>query len=304
MSIDSQDDFSDLSVTPNGIDSSQQFRVITTDLKKTFQCLFPDCNKTFNFLSEIRRHLIIHYDTRPYKCTFPGCIKTFKRADALTNHAKTHTKTTPFKCPECPSKFTTKSAMKYHVLRHFPDGEFVCPYPDCKKTFSTLSQLKKHQRTFLFHKTSDLNVPEERNDFSSDGQIYYLKEINLNQNHDFIPENAFCSQGISKFSPQNDFPPVNTFDISNQYLKSANEIYHPAKPENNNLLPDPQSPLLTMLGMVMEENRNLKKNLETAFTSLEYYKTKQQDEIDSFFKSGPQINKTYDPQIDQGLNNL
>jgi len=97
---------------------------------------------------------------------------------------------------------------------------------------------------------------------------------------------------------------VNTFDISNQYLQEANEIYHPAKPENNNLLPDPQSPLLTMLGMVMEENRNLKKNLETAFTSLEYYKTKQHEDIDSFFQPGPQINRTHDSQADQGMNRL
>ena len=82
---------------------------------KTFECLHPDCGKTFRRRYNIRSHIQTHLEDRPYFCDFEGCHKAFVRNHDLIRHKKTHAE----KCYVCPcgKKFVREDALLVHRSR-------------------------------------------------------------------------------------------------------------------------------------------------------------------------------------------
>lgn len=139
--------------TKEEADYSQCYEEFILDDRKSYRCTVADCGKIFRFKSEMQRHNVIHFNSRPYKCSHPGCKKTFKRADALDHHVRVHSSATPFDCDfeGCGQSFTTKAALKYHVLKHNKDKPYKCTFQGCDKSFLTLSQLKQHEKAYNCH---------------------------------------------------------------------------------------------------------------------------------------------------------
>lgn len=127
--------------------------VTAPDGKKFCQCTVPGCGKVFRFKSEISRHIVVHFPSRPYHCQIKGCNKTFKRNDALENHMRIHTQSLSFVCDftGCSHKFSTKERLKYHCMKHNLEQQYKCTFAKCNKSFLTISQLKQHQRAFTSH---------------------------------------------------------------------------------------------------------------------------------------------------------
>mmetsp|Transcript_102007 Transcript_102007/g.141834 ORF Transcript_102007/g.141834 Transcript_102007/m.141834 type:complete len:163 (+) Transcript_102007:214-702(+) len=83
-------------------------------------CTHPGCGKSYNYKSDLEKHMITHSDAKPFACTFPGCDKRYKRSDALKNHYRLHTDEKPFLCtvPGCEQRFRSRCCMDYHLKKH------------------------------------------------------------------------------------------------------------------------------------------------------------------------------------------
>ncbi|XP_075158995.1 uncharacterized protein LOC142232164 [Haematobia irritans] len=98
------------------------------------------CDKTFQYYSLYRNHMIKHSNVTPYKCQF--CQKGFKSKQALRYHMKTHTKEKEFQCPLCPTTYATSSLFMAHVLSHESDSCFPCMV--CAKVLTTEREREQH----------------------------------------------------------------------------------------------------------------------------------------------------------------
>jgi len=278
--------------------------------KKIFNCLIPDCGKTFRFKSEIKRHLTIHSAERVHSCTFPGCDKTFKRADALKNHARIHNTTTPFICPvpECSAEFSTKSTLRYHLFKHSAEKIFKCDYPGCDKAFITYAQLKQHSKAFNYHqRISELNSQKRLSSLIEDDDleiedmsVKFQKKEDLELFKSFEQE-KFASQdnksetisNLGDISSNNEFA-SKCVDWDSIYKSNEEKQVEvstapvevlPKNPENNM-----QETLMAMVNFMMSENQELKKKLKQASDLLKEKqevkaKTTEPTSIDSFFSS-------------------
>jgi len=65
--------------------------------RKRYAC--DECGKKFSTRTLVRRHKMIHSDTRPHPCHL--CPKRFRQREHLTKHIRIHTGERPFKCPHC-----------------------------------------------------------------------------------------------------------------------------------------------------------------------------------------------------------
>lgn len=110
--------FSDISGGDNLIeDDSVPEDCVMED--RTYRCNQPGCNKVFQNVTSLRRHMKSHAGAKPFRCTFDGCDKTFARRSDLVTHQRTHTGERPY----------------------------ACNFPDCNKTFTTCSNLRRHEKT-------------------------------------------------------------------------------------------------------------------------------------------------------------
>uniref|UniRef100_A0A8K9WTI1 C2H2-type domain-containing protein n=1 Tax=Oncorhynchus mykiss TaxID=8022 RepID=A0A8K9WTI1_ONCMY len=140
--------------------------------KKGGDCLY--CDKSFSEPGELKIHMEVHSQERPYLC--PDCGKQFKQLWVLKNHQLKHTeKISPQErhhyCSDCGKSFTRrhslrrhqqethtdekpyhcsncdKSFFERHTRIHTASGKkpFLCT--DCGDGFTTLRRLEEHQRT-------------------------------------------------------------------------------------------------------------------------------------------------------------
>ncbi|XP_065199306.1 zinc finger protein 629-like [Sycon ciliatum] len=78
----------------------------------------PECNKSFSYPSEFKRHISVHTGERPYPCR--ECGKTFKMKYYLNIHRRTHTGYKPYMCtiPGCEQAFSQSGHRNRHVRTH------------------------------------------------------------------------------------------------------------------------------------------------------------------------------------------
>merc|ERR1712088_1144206 len=76
----------------------------------------PICNKDCSNFPNLRSHLQVHNNIRPYACTF--CEAKFARVSHLNRHIRTHTGERPFACERCGKSFARQDKLKLHMDRH------------------------------------------------------------------------------------------------------------------------------------------------------------------------------------------
>ncbi|KAK9761250.1 hypothetical protein K7432_013976 [Basidiobolus ranarum] len=79
-----------------------------------YPCIYPNCQKFFTSLSNLRLHSRIHSSDRPFKCNI--CLKFFLRNHDLRRHEKIHLGLKPYPCSRCGRCFGRSDAMKRHML--------------------------------------------------------------------------------------------------------------------------------------------------------------------------------------------
>ncbi len=296
---------------------SKRYEEVTVDGQKKYMCSFPDCQKTFKFESEMKRHLAIHSCDRPYTCTFPDCGKTFKRADALSNHFRIHSGKTPYDCPihGCNSQFNTKSALRYHLLKHKGEKSFKCSYPGCEKTFLTQAQLKQHEKASYYHQKIEASCsgknPSLMSGMSSYGSDEFASTIESREtplyehNEEYTAEPQFEAfpykyEELMKHNENETACSIhtNTIDYLNCLYGNTEykneEITTPGTPDMsiNVQYPGPtmEDTLKGMISFMSEESEQLKKKFKTSTelyysNAIETAQLKSQIDVDAFFKN-------------------
>ncbi|CAG9807579.1 unnamed protein product [Chironomus riparius] len=103
------------------------------------------CNKEFNTNTLMRKHIKwIHEDGSKTRC--PDCDKEIS-ALCLKKHLLRDPEALDqkFTCSECLKEFTNKRCLTYHQTTH-QGRSFICEYPDCGKSYTSLNQLHSHQK--------------------------------------------------------------------------------------------------------------------------------------------------------------
>ncbi|XP_023291380.2 gastrula zinc finger protein xFG20-1-like [Lucilia cuprina] len=101
------------------------------------------CDKTFQYYSLYRNHMIKHSNITPYKCQY--CSKAFKSKQAIRYHMNTHTKEVQYTCPLCPMTYGTENQFITHVLNHESDTCFPCMV--CAKILKSDQERDEHLST-------------------------------------------------------------------------------------------------------------------------------------------------------------
>ena len=109
-------------------------------------CPYKDCTYTAKYKSIIKKHILIHTDSKPFKCDIIGCNFRTKTKDNLKAHKLVHTDSKPFKCDiiGCNYASKTKGDLKKHKLIH-TDDSFICGVNGCNFKTKTRILLKQHK---------------------------------------------------------------------------------------------------------------------------------------------------------------
>jgi hypothetical protein len=74
------------------------------------------CNKQFDFMTHLQRHILVHTGEKPYKCDV--CDYSCNHKGNLKTHALLHTGSRPHQCHLCLRSFTQRSHLKSHLQTH------------------------------------------------------------------------------------------------------------------------------------------------------------------------------------------
>lgn len=98
------------------------------------------CSKVFAYGNDLRKHLRIHSDERPFPC--PECGQRFRQAGCLKNHiASQHGGAASFSCHYCAKTFPIKERLRLHMRIHSGEKPYKCA--KCARSFSRGGQVGK-----------------------------------------------------------------------------------------------------------------------------------------------------------------
>jgi len=183
------------------------YQETNTNGKKAFQCLAPNCQKTFRFKSDMERHIIIHSSQKNFVCTFPKCGKSFKRPDALKNHMQAHAENNIFICPmpDCNAQFHKKNILQYHLAKHQILQNFISN--EGQENSRPFKRVRQWEKEWCAQQKATAVVKENQNfssiDSDNETEISSIYSEELAQTKIFIGENGFVknqSVPLSEFS--------------------------------------------------------------------------------------------------------
>merc|ERR1712083_660787 len=100
---------------------------------------------------KLKRHFIVHTETRTFTCTERNCNKKFGNKGALTLHVNViHKKLKKYQCKTCGARFGYRSSFTAHLVTHSEKRPYTCSI--CGRSFKRQNKMKWHKR---IHKASE-----------------------------------------------------------------------------------------------------------------------------------------------------
>lgn len=114
---------------------------VHTGVKQAFQC--SECNKTFDDVSNYRRHKTLHENREMFACW--ECDRAFPMRDYLDNHMETVHGVKKHVCPTCSESFSSKTLLTAHFKTHIVEIEkLIFPCELCPEKYTSKYFLTKH----------------------------------------------------------------------------------------------------------------------------------------------------------------
>ena len=120
--------------------------------KRQIRC--TECNKTFQYLSSLQRHVRTHLAPREVTVKSPRLAATLstvkaKKVDSYINHIQ-------LKCTKCHKRFVNLASLKRHIGRHLGYSTYKCRF--CNYISRNYTWFKKHLT--LSHQSNIKNVTQ------------------------------------------------------------------------------------------------------------------------------------------------
>lgn len=132
--IDSNDDKTDTNSSTTKQTKTKRIRT-----KRRYICNF--CDKEFLGGNDLRKHIRIHTDERPFECQH--CGQRFRQGGCLKNHiASQHGTSETFTCYYCNKSFPIKERLRLHMRLHSGEKPYHCKI--CFKRFARGGQVGLH----------------------------------------------------------------------------------------------------------------------------------------------------------------
>lgn len=140
-----QDGPVDDSIEANSVTKEIKSKTKRIRTKRRYICNF--CDKEFLGGNDLRKHIRIHTDERPFECQH--CGQRFRQGGCLKNHiASQHGTSETFTCYYCNKSFPIKERLRLHMRLHSGEKPYNCKI--CFKRFARGGQVSIHSSRFVF----------------------------------------------------------------------------------------------------------------------------------------------------------
>jgi uncharacterized C2H2 Zn-finger protein len=152
------------SVSPTNSDLEQKEAAESIDGKKKdglgeYPCPFVGCGKVFQRNHNLKSHMLIHTDEKPFVCN--QCHMAFRRNHDLRRHYRLHSGVKPYACPRCDKRFSRSDALRRHLKVEACVNQMVM-HPGLSRRASMSS----------VPSASDNYYANEWNGYSNPGEVY------------------------------------------------------------------------------------------------------------------------------------
>ncbi|KAJ6622678.1 Gastrula zinc finger protein XlCGF57.1, partial [Pseudolycoriella hygida] len=110
--------------------------------------LCDTCGKCFDYPEQLRSHVRVHSDHRPFPCTY--CDKRFRSRLQQLQHLHVHNGQKQFICMQCDRAFAKRGSLVAHTRLHSGETPYACT--ECDEKFASPGKLKTHAK---YHNTEE-----------------------------------------------------------------------------------------------------------------------------------------------------
>ena len=96
------------------------------------------------WFSALKNHILHHTTERAYRCAYDNCEKAFKTQHDLAIHLHNHIVQKRLECNVCKKLFSRMDYLRKHQRIHTNTRPYECPEKDCGKRFILAGHLKSH----------------------------------------------------------------------------------------------------------------------------------------------------------------
>ncbi|XP_057295001.1 zinc finger protein 543-like [Hydractinia symbiolongicarpus] len=119
----------------------------------------PKCPRFFSQQGNLEQHMRCHGRKKPRDVACTVCGKVLKNPDNLKRHMYIHTDERPFACPECGKGFRAKSDLRVHIRIHTGERPYWCPVSGCGKAFNDRSSFRRHKMVHAVGRNESRSLP-------------------------------------------------------------------------------------------------------------------------------------------------
>ncbi|GJE89938.1 C2H2-type zinc finger protein [Phanerochaete sordida] len=139
-----------------------------------FVCPVPGCGSTFTRHFNLKGHLRLHGEEKPYQCKWPGCGKNFARQHDCKRHEQLHLNARPYPCDACGKNFARMEALDRH-WRSEEGSECIRrleSYLRCEGCKKNVTHTRTHELDGFSFTEGELPSKQELSPNSQDTDLY------------------------------------------------------------------------------------------------------------------------------------